>query len=204
MLFQPDIFSGGQPVWFPVDEPSELILSEVFGSLPKFCKYLDSRPQKSGALGINSNNFRFRSHDKEYILKRWSQKANLPDVRESLRVMSWLNSMKLAVPNPLEFHQGGVLLTIKSGSWSFFPFVQGKYFSGVGDELEIVADMTGLVTKTLQALPDKIKLSRGPEFISDHVGLVLSKTEDYHGEWEAIFGSENARLLQESWPALRK
>jgi hypothetical protein len=204
LLFQSDLFSGGRPGWLPVEEPSELILSEVFSFLPKFCKYIDGRPQKSGAFGINSNNYRFRSDDREYVLKRWTQKASLSDVRESLRVMTWLNSMKLPVPNPLEFHQGDVLLTLKSGSWSFFPFVGGNYFSGVGDELEVAADMTGLITQTLQGLPDKIKLSRGPEFISDHVGVVLSKTEDYYSEWETIFGIENARLLQESWPALRK
>jgi aminoglycoside phosphotransferase (APT) family kinase protein len=186
-----------------VDDPTELLLSEVLLFLPDCCRILKEPPQKSATFGINSNNFRFQSGGKAYLLKRWSQKANIHDVQSILNIMCWLGSEQLPVPVPLQFRQGEVLLKINSGLWSLFPFVEGNYFSGVDNELEVVAKMTARITKTLQRLPREINLGSGPQYFSNRENLVFCKTEDEFDNWESLFGLENSELLHEWWPRIR-
>ncbi len=204
MLFQPDFFSNTRPGWHPVDLSSELLISDLSIYLPKFCECIDGKPEKSNAFGINSNNFRFNSNGKKYVLKRWSHKARLSDVQTCLSVMISLNSLNLPVPRPLQFNQGDLLLSIKSGSWSLFPFIEGDYFSGADDELESVAEMTGLLTQTLKKLSTKLHVGEGPVFFSKSQEAVINQAEDCCDKWVEIFGNENSTLLYKWWPTLKK
>lgn len=202
-LFQSDLFSASRPGWLGVDTPTELMLSEVLSQLPDYCRFLDDLPQKSAAFGINSNNFRFQSRDKLYVLKRWSQKANIHDVKIILMIMCWLGSEKLPVPVPLQFRQGELVLKIESGSWSLFPFIEGDYFSGSDNQLEAAAVITARITKTLQKLPGEINCGNGHQYFSDRESLVLSRTEGERDNWDSLFGIKNSKLLQDWWPRIR-
>lgn len=204
MLFQPDFFSNTRPGWHPVDLYSELLISDLSIHLPKFCECIDGKPEKSDAFGINSNNFRFNSNGKKYVLKRWSHKAVLSDVQNTLDVMIWLNSLNLPIPKPIQFNKGDFLLSIKSGSWSLFPFVERDYFSGADEELELVAEMTGLLTEALKKLPIKSKLGPAPVFFTNSQEAVINQAEDCLDSWIEIFGVANSNLLHEWWPTLKK
>jgi hypothetical protein len=179
------------------------MLSEVFSFLPDYCKFLKEPPQKSAAFGINSNNFRFQSGGKAYVLKRWSQKANIHDLHIILNIMFWLGSEQLPVTSPLQFRQGQLLLKVKSGLWSLFPFIEGNYFSGSDNELKVAAEMTARITKTLRKLPREINLGFGPQYFSNRESLVFCKTEDEFNNWGSLFGLENSELLHEWWPIIR-
>ncbi len=178
------------------------MLDEVFSLLPPAWRLLRAAPEQSDALGINSNNFRLNTAEGDFVLKRWSDQAVKQDVRHTLAIMDWLASQEMPVPAPLKLEQDSFTLSTDSGIWTLFPFVEGAYFSGAGDELHAAAEVTGRLMETLTLLPFTCVPNRGPSQLAVADGELLGHVQDLSSRWDALFGVELADLLALSWPLL--
>jgi hypothetical protein len=202
MLFQPDLFSMSRPGWVELDPAMSSTLDEALSRLPPACRPLRGAPEQSDALGINSNNFRLNTAEGDFVLKRWSHQAVYQDVRHTLAIMDWLASQQLPVPAPVKLLQDSFTLSTDSGTWSLFPFVEGAYFSGVGDELHAAAEVTGRLMETLTQLPSTCVPNKGPSQLAAADGELLGRVKDVSSKWDALLGTEHADLLALSWPLL--
>lgn len=202
MLFQPDLFSASLPEWSQLDSEGEHALDEVLTHLPDPFKRLQCSPEQSGSMGINSTNFRLKTADGDFVLKRWSDYADYQDVRHALGIMNWLASHQLPVPAPLKIQQDSFTLSIDSGTWSLFPFVEGAYFSGAGEELPAAAEITGRLTEKLALLPAYCTPNIGPTHLALADGEIFRRIKEMSSRWDTLFGSENAALLDLSFPLL--
>ncbi len=180
----------------------EPVLGALLPFLPEPFIQLCSDPEQSDALGINSSNFRLITPQGVLLLKRWSRSADASDVAKTLAIMAWLASKCLPVPAPIKFQGGDVLLQFGSDMWSLFPFIEGDYFSGVGDELEAAAKMTARLMETLSRLPPDCLRVAGPAYLTPEDGEILRRTKDASRKWDVLFGQEYANLLSEFWPTL--
>jgi hypothetical protein len=202
VLFEPDLFSMSRPGWVKLDPAQTSAMDEVLSRLPKTLLPLQGEPEQSDALGINSNNFRLNTTRGAFVLKRWSDQAASRDVRNTLAIMGWLAARQLPVPAPVELQPGGFTLSVGSGTWSLFPFVEGAYFSGAGDELPAAAEACGRLMETLALLRAAYLPSEGPAHMTTADGALLRRVKDVSPTWDALLGAEHAELLASSWPVL--
>lgn len=202
MLFQPDLFSASLPEWSQLDLEGERALDEVLSQLPPAFKRLQCSPERSGSMGINSTNFRLKTADGDFVLKRWSNYAHDQDVHHALGIMNWLASHQFPVPAPVKVQQDSFTLSTDSGTWSLFPFVEGTYFSGAGEELPAAAEITGRLIEKLALLPAYCTPNIGPTHLALADGEILRRIKEMSGRWDTLFGSENAALLDLSLPLL--
>lgn len=177
-------------------------LAEVLSRLPSACLPVAGAPEQSDALGINSNNFRLNTASGVFVLKRWSDQVSPQDIRNTLDIMAWLASQQLPVPSPVELQQGSFILTTTAGVWSLFPFVEGEYFSGAGDELHAAAEATGRLMEALSLLPPACMPTEGPAQMSLDDGELLRRVKNASHTWDELLGTEQAELLASSWPLL--
>jgi hypothetical protein len=191
-----------RPGWDTLDINSMSVLDEIVPRLPETLLPLVADPEQSSALGINSNNFRLKTVNGSFVLKRWSDQALPRDVQITLAIMDLLASRQQPVPAPVELHQGSFTLSIGSGKWSLFPFVEGEYFSGSDDELRASAEATGRLMDTLTLLPARCLPSEGPAQMTAADRELLCRVNDVSKNWDALLGAENAELLALAWPVL--
>lgn len=191
-----------RPGWVKLDLTMASALDGVLSRLPKSLLPLQGDLEQSDSLGINSNNFRLNTAKGAFVLKRWSDQAAPRDVQSTLAIMAWLAVRRLPVPAPVELQPDGFTLSIGSGTWSLFPFVDGAYFSGAGDELPAAAEASGRLMKTLSLLPAARLPAAGPAHMTAEDGALLRRVKDASRTWDALLGTEHAELLASSWPML--
>ena len=177
-------------------------LDEVISMLPKSYLPLVGSVEQSDALSINSNNFRIHTPRGVFVLKRWSNQTKSKETQKTLNIMRWLASQRLPVPVPVEICREGFILSSKSGNWSLFPFVDGSYFSGKGNELYAAAEITGQIMKALLDIPMFLMPSRGPEHMTNSDAEILCRVKESSKDWGDIFGLEHAELLLYWWPRI--
>jgi aminoglycoside phosphotransferase (APT) family kinase protein len=177
-------------------------LDDVVSRLPKGILPLLGDAEQSDALGINSNNFRLNTAGGAFVLKRWSDNAVPRDVQNTLTIMAWLAARQLPVPAPVELQPDCFTLSVGSGTWSLFPFVEGAYFSGAGNELFDVAEACGRLMETLPLLPTACLPAEGPAHMTAMDGDLLRRMKDASRTWDDLLGTEHAELLALSWPVV--
>ena len=191
-----------RPGWVKLDPVTESTLDEVLLRLPKDLLPLQGDLEQSDALGINSKNFRLNTAKGIFVLKRWSEHTAPRDIQNTLAIMAWLAARQLPVPAPLELRPDCFTLVTRSGTWSMFPYVEGAYFSGAGDELPAAAEVCGRLMETLALLPAACMPAEGPAHMTAGDGALLRRVKDVSRTWDALLGTEHAELLASLWPVL--
>lgn len=191
-----------RPGWVTLDPAMVSTLDEVLSRLPKTLLPLQGDLEQSDALGINSKNFRLNTAGGVFVLKRWSDQASLLEIKNTLSIMVWLASQQLPVPAPVALQRDSFALSVGSGRWSLFPFVEGAYFSGADDELHFAAEATGRLMETLLQLPAACLPTEGPGQMTVADGAILARMKSASRTWDALLGDELAELLAISWPLL--
>ena len=202
IIFSPDIFSSTRPEWTRGSMNSFPGLNTLVNYLP--AGFNSERPliEYSGGLEINSNNLKLSVNGKSILLKRWSKSAEKNHVERVLGTMNWLANSEIPVPRPIKFSGGSYLLQHEGYYWSCYPFVDGEYFSGRGNQITSVALITAKLTDALSKLPSHLIPDKGPVHLTDEDDFTLTKIEGLHNKWEGFFGTEYTKLLEESWVVL--
>lgn len=202
--FKPDIFSNTIPVWNLAGDEirnniigiTEFIPIENINSANLIVEY-------SGAFEINSSNLRLSLGNAQFLLKRWSQKTDKVHIQNILGIMEWLAGKNLPVPTPQRFNNEDLMVFYKDHFWSFFPFVEGDYFSGQENEFEALAEMSGLLSETLRELPNELLPGSGPAHLTDSDNDIIEIMESERNNWIEIFGPQYSKQLINQWDELR-
>ena len=202
--FKPDIFSDTLPKWRLAGAEFTNTIIEIFNSTQiEKAIFSDLLIEFSGAFEINSSNLRISFSGDKFVLKRWSHKAVPKQLEKLLQTMDWLASNNLPVPVPIKFINGNFINFCNNYYWSIFPFVEGHYFSGEGDELEALAYITGILSKTLTKLPIELLPDSGPSHLSDSDDAIIQIMESEINNWPSMFGIEYSKLLKHQWDELK-
>lgn len=202
--FKPDIFSNNIPVWNLAGNEIKNDIIGITEFIPiENINFTNLIVEYSGAFEINSSNLRISFGNYQFLLKRWSPKADKKQLQNLLEMMEWLAGKNLPVPTPQRFKKADLMVFYKGHFWSFFPFVEGVYFSGQANELDTLAEMTGILSETLRGLPNELLPGPGPVHLTDSDNDIIKNMESERDNWIEIFGPQYATLLINQWDELR-
>lgn len=199
--FQPDLFSRSRPGWVVADAGTTGLVEALINDLGEASLRLTSPPEQSQGLEINSNNLRLTTRGGRFLLKRWSDAADIAAVERTLELMDWLGARGLPVPAPMR-PRDSLLIHHRGSRWSLFPFIEGSWFSGRSAELEASADISGRLSLALGGLPQRLLPGDGPQHLSDSDHEVLARMERERPRWESMLGAEHASMLASCWDDL--
>jgi hypothetical protein len=203
ILFEPDIFSHKTPIWTRVSERSLGTISSLLNASSVIPISRVQSIDQSGAIELNSNNFRISTASGQYLLKRWSN-SNRVSLRRLLKLMVWLRDAELPAPMPV-LELGEPFLVGHAGSlWSLFHFVQGDYFEGSKEELKTAAALVAQLHTALARAPSYLVPGEGPIHNSQLDIDLFRNASAQRVKWVEIFGSIHARVLRDAWPTIEK
>lgn len=200
--FSPDIFSSPRPKWMSGSIDSSNGLSSLIHYLPgDFCSG-NTSIEYAGGLEINSSNFRLSINGESILVKRWSKAAEETQLLRILGTMVLLADSGMPVPRPINFSNENSLLLLDGYYWSCYPFMDGDYFSGKGDEINNAAFITAKLTEVLSKLPNELIPESGPLHLTDADNQILNEIDGLRSKWNEFFGAEYKDLLEDSWVSL--
>lgn len=203
-VFKSDLFSHSKPEWSPTSHVNNEAVSSLLKAYYPEIIPLSCAPDQSGGLEINSHNLRLRSPSGQFLLKRWSQSSNKPDLERILGLMDWLAREGLPVARPKLFDNRSYVLRHCENLWTFFPFIEGDFFSGKADELESAAGVMGNLIEALKRVPRDLTPPLGPKHLTDDDHVILERVKKSQPQWESIFGSQYSGLIHEYWPLIEQ
>ena len=201
-VFDIDFFSNNVPVWTPISGV-EALLSFLRGAFLDSYDFSNVRIHHSGAYEINSSNFKINLTGETFLLKRWSPKSDYNTIEKTVELMAWIAGEQLPVPSPLKFKNDRFIATWDGYLWSYFPFIEGKYFMGSLGELNEAAIITGRLTQHLSKIPQSIHPDDGPQHLTEQDDLIIQRMNGSRKSWRRIFGQDDAQLLDDKWDELR-
>ena len=200
MIFEPDIFSKKTPVWNRIKAKDANIFRDLCNHIPRLYVLDIAAVYYSGAFEINSNNYRIESTDgKCILLKKWPLGTKEKSVDKIQRLTNWLYDKNIPVPYSGSFLDSSFVLLFNGAIWSFNLFNKGDYFSGLSNELESVAKVTGKLANTLFDLPSDLAPEKGPLHLSENDDFIITKMASERANWADHFGEENTSLLNLHW-----
>ncbi len=203
-VFQKDIFSSVRPGWVNGSASVAAVVGHVSEYFKDDLLPLTSVPMCSSAFELNSKNIKVSCGAENLLLKRWAKNSNKAHLNELLSLMKFLPSEELSVPSPVSFKDGCLVFHDGDNYWSLFPFIEGVYFSGIKNELEVVAENTALLTTRLQEVDgEKFSCFKDLHHLTNFELETLIKMEENRSSWVRYFGSAYAELLENNWIMVR-
>tara|TARA_R110001606_G_scaffold391167_1_gene558706 strand:+ start:3346 stop:4398 length:1053 start_codon:yes stop_codon:yes gene_type:complete len=200
MIFEPDIFSNKTPIWNRIDNKEINLFIDICKHIPKLYISDIADVYYSGAFEINSSNYRIESTDgKSILLKKWPLGTEEKSVEKIQRLTNWLYDKNIPVPYSGSFVDKSFVLLFNGAIWSFNIFNDGDYFSGLSNELESLAKVTGKLAITLFDLPSELTPEKGPLHLSVNDDLIITKMASERANWASYFGEEYTSLLNLHW-----
>lgn len=201
--FQPDHFSKPGPGWVCADAATAQRVRNLLTETGDASFALTSPPERSLGLEINSNNLRLTCRAGHFLLKRWSDAADIGAIERTLELMQWLGAKGLPVPVPIRVDSTAAVMQHAGGNWTLFPFCEGRWFTGRQDEREPVAIVSGRLSLALGQLPKDLDPGAGPVHLSNDDEDLFAHMEGERDRWYSMLGAEHAALVRNCWPVLR-
>ncbi len=200
MIFEPDLFSNKVPVWNKINSNKISFFNNLCRHIPKpFVSEL-STVYYSGAFEINSSNYKIECRNgKSILLKKWPSGTKEIRIDKIQRLTNWLVDKNIPVPLSGVFIDDSFVLDYERALWSFNLFCDGNYFSGINNELQSVAKVTGKLARVLIDLPTDLVPEKGPIHLSEDDDFIMDKMAIERDNWSNIFGKENSSLLNLHW-----
>lgn len=169
-LFEPDFFSSSKPIWNDcLEERSNEIRKLVSNYFP-FLDKLNDKVKQVGGIEINSNNYCIENQQGKFLLKKWGTSLNLNDINGICELTSSLTKRNLPVSKLIPAFNQSLVISYNNQYWSLFEFDNSDFYSGTVDELESVAQATGILFKNLCNIDDNLVSLKKP---------YISSPEDY-------------------------
>ena len=200
MIFEPDLFSNNVPVWNEINNKEIGFFNNLCKHIPKSYISELSTVYYSGAFEINSSNYKIECRDgKSILLKKWPSETKEIRIDKIQRLTNWLFDKNIPVPFSGFFIDDSFVLHDEGVLWSFNLFNNGNYFSGINNEIESVAKVTGKLARVLIDLPADLVPEKGPVHLSKNDDIIINKMVVERDNWSNYFGVENASLLNLHW-----
>ena len=200
MIFEPDIFSKKTPIWKPIEGEKINFFKLLCKSIPNGYISDISALYYSGAFEINSNNYRIESKEgKSILLKKWPIGTDEKSIEKIQKLINWLFDKNIPVAYSGSFVDKKFVFLFDESLWSFNLFNDGNYYTGLNNELESVAKITGKLAITLFDLPSELAPGKGPLHLSSNDDFIINKMAVERDNWSNYFGVENTSLLNLHW-----
>lgn len=200
MIFEPDLFSKKTPVWNRINNKKINFFLDLAKHIPKTYISELSTVYYSGSFEINSSNYKIECRDgKSILLKKWPSETKEINVDKIQRLTNWLIDKNIPVSLSGVFVDDSFVLHYEGALWSFNLFSNGNYFSGLNNELQSVAKVTGKLARVLIDLPADLVPKKGPVHLSKDDDFIMDKMVLERANWNNIFGKENSSLLNLHW-----
>ena len=201
-LFEPDIFSQSTPKWSKA--PGSL-LNELFPVIEQIApstKISNLKIEYSGAIELNSSNYRVSTSEKKFVLKKWPKEQDVKNIQSIEKVTYYLKESKIPVADIIPFKEGETIMKGKSNFWTCSNFISGEFYSGRKDQLKQVSILTAKTATTLNNLPDRIYPLKEIKYEMEELYMVFKKFSEIRNQWEFFFGSKTDSLLDTHWDNL--
>lgn len=207
-VFQPDLFSDPLPHFYSM-ENNRHEAREISALFTGHYKKHGGSPVaiwKSGALEVNSRNFRIDTDRGTVLLKKLSPSANEKPVLENQQALvGWLKNEGIPVPAPILADDGYYLCPSgNSEYWTAMTFVEGRFFTGGNDSVANAARAIGHLHKTLKAAPAALPIDRRYAHLSADDRTLFEEVLTGDPEVLANFDELDARLLEQSREFLQR
>ena len=205
-MFAADLFSDPRVVFNQSDaETAARVRAVVEIHFPQLGPVEDSVWQ-SGAMEINSSNFRLQTAQGAWLLKKLSPR---PDELSIKRVQAALNNKLAAAGLPLpgflpNARQQNLVVEQDDSAWCLMPFVDGRYFAGEPGELQAAG----------QVIRDLFLRLREYGADYDALGEILPPGEpelelfeqvgQRDASWSKCLDQDMATQLADCWPGLER
>jgi Ser/Thr protein kinase RdoA (MazF antagonist) len=204
-LFTPDLFSNPVVVFSDTDVATQETIFNAVTDAFGVCG-MPSRLEKSGALEINSGNFKLQAENGVFLLKRLTLDSNGVALQEQQQQMTtWLHKHGSPVPEPLATNSGNYVFHLHDDQYLLaMRFIEGQFFSGQASGVKPLANAIGQLHGDLRRLPEEFKIHRQyPEL--DAVDrecfarLFAEPIDTLFPASEAALLSDNLNLLRRCW-----
>lgn len=203
-LFELDIFSQSTPKWNKA--PMSLVneLSPILEQLTPSIKDNKINIEYSGALELNSTNYRVSTFEKKFVLKKWSKEKDFKNIQSIEKLTYYLKERNIPVADILPFKDGETIMKGKSNFWTYSNFKSGEFYSGKKDQLKQVSILTAKTATSLYNIPDRIYPVKEIKYEMGDIFMVFKRFSEIRNQWNFLFGSKTFNFLDTHWDNLIK
>lgn len=197
-MFKSDIFSESTPKWFEIDQEKKdefsFLNKALFGN--NFSGNL--KIYYSGALEINSKNFKVVQGNSTFLLKKLNNNFIPSTLLNTMKIVEFLNEKGAQVTKPIKFKNKSYFFNKDFSSYTISKFIEGNYFSGNQNQLKSAPKLIANFTNALSKLPKEIYPLMGPNYDYTHLKLTIEKIKRHKKVWNQIFGIKLSKLITDS------
>jgi Ser/Thr protein kinase RdoA (MazF antagonist) len=201
-MFRPDLFSDPAPKFHAAAKPAaaqvRAVLREHYPALGEPAPDLS----QSGAMEINSNNFRVEAGDETFIVKRWPATPQHAAARTQAALADWLARQGQPLPMLRPAASGELVAEHQGFGWCVMEYVEGQYFSGAADQLRHAAAAVAALFRALDSAPASLHPQKRIEHPLQDWRRVLEEPERGRDAFAGVLDQAHAALLREEWPAV--
>ena len=196
LLFKPDIFSQSIPKW--ENAPKSLVsqLRPILQKIIPSINVSNLNIEYSGALELNSSNYRVSTFEKKFVIKKWAKEQQYKNLLNLEKIIFFLNENEIPVANVIPFKNGQTIIKENASFWTCSNFVAGEFYSGEKDQLKQASILTAKTTTVLNKLPKELYPDKRISYKIEDFLMVLKKILGLRNQWEKIFGNETQILLE--------
>ncbi len=205
-LFSPDLFSDSHVRFIKTSEQNSSLVQALIESHYSGLGAVSSEVRQSGAIELNSNNFKFEANGRSYILKRIPKANNdLEEKNTQAKCVNSLFGQGLKVPKiQLSDLSDQLVIEHNEAYWCLMNCVQGDYFSGDGAELLSAGSTIVDLFISLGESSEDANKFRVIKLPSDSDLELLKNVYDEKDTWVNKLGRDHAFLLNTYWKKLVK
>lgn len=202
-MFAPDIFSEAYPSWYPISEKDKNkllpLLKIIYGDLGSS----DINIECSGALGINSSNFKVNFSGKSYLIKKWNSEISASKINKQADILLFLDQKNIPIAKPIMLSKEEYFYCFKGKFYTVNEFLNGDYFSGTKTQLKNAAISIAKFSNALNQLPSNQFPEEFKVYDLRKLGDTLKKFNVKRNNWQLMLGESYSNILKENWGKIK-
>ncbi|MDC0608465.1 phosphotransferase [Candidatus Pelagibacter ubique] len=197
--FERDFFSVSKINWNKKIDKKKL--HTIKSIVKKNISPLNFIIKQNSGRELNSNNFKLILKSKKFILKRWSRKMKISEIKDIIDLIVWLDYNKINTPIPQKFNNNKYIVKNKNEYWSYFNFVDGNHFKGQIKEMKNVAKFVGIFMDRLKKYRNK-NIKKTYKYFSKEDSDILKFLEKNFLNLDNFFSKEHAKQIKKKLPEI--
>lgn len=202
-MFQEDLFSEHRTKYVPAGKEMAALIDSLVKTYYAHKIGCVVSVEQSGALEINSNNFKVSTITDTYLIKRHLGQRDLHIIERNLDIAQYLSENSVAVPKMISTDDGMLYCLYADVYWTVSLFIMGNYFSGLTKkEIILTAQAIGKLFETLSSLPKDIQPLEQIHYNLQEWDSLIAECCQRKNEWISMFGLEIAEALEQNWEVI--
>lgn len=198
-MFKPDLFSDNEVHFFKSDEDHFDLVSSVIKSAYSHFDASVAEVYQSGAIELNSNNYKLELDAQVYVLKKIKGDVSVKSEKiAQANVVNMLVSQGVKLPEVLPTDSSDLIAEYMGDFWCLMPYLDGRYYSGKIREFYSVVDgMVDLCQELASLECERIGSVKGISFFSDKSSEIFCSYLNNKAQLLSLFGENATEILLE-------